>query len=134
MKKIILLSLIISLLVTSCNEKEICLEQYKFLQKDSCNIIVTENITKNTSIKINYLKIKGIDIKTQKSKVFETSPRTWNALAEYINIGDTVVKKNGEAIMYVYKRDSIVEMNEVDICNQDFDWENLIRIKLRNNE
>lgn len=126
--------MIVLFFYTSCDNKKICLEQYKYLQQDSCNIVVTENITKNSSIGINSLKIKGIDVITQKEIIFETSPRTWNALAEYISVGDTVVKKSDEAIMYVFKTESIVEMNEVGICNEDFDWDNLIKIQSRNNE
>ncbi len=131
MKKNILTFILLSLLSFSCDNDAICLEQYKDLQRNKCNIVVTENITKNSSFGHNNLKIKGKDIITQRIIPFNPSPRGWNSLADYISIGDTVVKQYGEAIMYVYKKDSIVEMNLVDICDEDFDWDKILNITLR---
>ena len=32
----------------------------------------------------------------------------WIPISEHINIGDTIIKKKGDPIIYVYKNDSII--------------------------
>ena len=123
--------ILIIFLLLSCDDKAICLDQYKELQRNQCNIVVTKNITRTSKFAHNNLKLEGKKIENHQVILFDPSPRAWNSLSDYISIGDTVLKNYGEAIMYVYKKDSIIEMNLVDICEEDFDWDNFIKITLR---
>lgn len=107
--------------------KKNCLIEYKEVQEHNCNMVVTEN--QNNSYK---LKIKGRDIESQEVILLNPEPIAWRPLSEFINFGDTVVKYESEAIMYVYKRDSIIEMTYVGLCNENFDWDNSVKISLRN--
>ena len=121
MKKEFLLSNILMLLFFSCNNSENCSSAY--FKQQNCNIVVTDNIRKSSHWATPNLKLKGIDLATGKEVLYKSKAREWGPLSDYINIGDTVVKNEGEAIMYVYKRDSIVVDDLSKICNPDFDWE-----------
>lgn len=116
------------LFYNSCNNEMNCSKVYQSIKRNNCNIVVTEN--KNNTY---YLKIKGIDIPSQEFITF-TESRMWRPLSEYINVGDTVLKNEGEPIMYVFKKDFIVEMNHVGLCNENFDWDNSVKIIMRNKE
>ena len=111
-----------------------CSKANKALQKNNCNIVVTENLNKTPHWGYHNLKIKGKDIESQKVILFNPEPRAWRPLSDYINVGDTITKNEGEAIMYVFKKDSIVEMNLVNICKEEFDWNNSVKIIMRNKE
>lgn len=131
--KKLILGLVV-LFFNSCNSESGCLEAYKIIKKYNCNIVVTENFHKSSHWHYHGLKIKGENIESQELTLFKTESRSWNSLSDYINEGDTLIKNEGEAIMYVYKKDSIVEMNLVGRCKDDFDLNNYLRISLRNNE
>lgn len=107
----------------SCDNSGNCSVSLQLAKKQSCNIIVTDNINKSSSWAIAGLKFKGINLTNGEEVLYKSDAREWNPLSDYINIGDTVVKNEGEAIMYVYKKDSIVTRNLSNICNVDFDWE-----------
>ncbi len=122
MKKEFLLSIILMLLFFSCDNSGNCSNAY--FKQQNCNIVVTDNINKSSHWGGGgHLKFKGIDLTTGEEVLYKSKAREWNPLSDYINIGDTVVKNEGEAIMYVYKRDSIVVDDLSKICNPDFDWE-----------
>lgn len=103
----------------SCNNSGNCSSAY--FKQQNCNIVVTDNINKSSHWVSADLKFKGIDPATAKEVMYKSKTRVWGPLSDYINIGDTVVKNEGEAIMYVYKKDSIVIMNLSKICKEDFD-------------
>lgn len=95
----------------------------RLAKEQNCNIIVTDNINKSSHWGGGgHLKLKGIDLITREEVLYKSNAREWNPLSDYINIGDTVVKNEGEAIMYVYKKDSIVIKNLSNMCKKDFDW------------
>ena len=119
MKKEFLLSIILMLLFFSCDNSGNCSSAY--FKQQSCNIIVTNNINKSSHWGGGHLKLKGIDLTTGEEVLYKSKAREWNTLSDYINIGDTVVKNEGEIIMYVYKKDSIVKMNLSKICKEGFD-------------
>lgn len=106
-------------MIYSCNPIENCSGAYN--KSQSCNIIVTDNINKSSHWISADLKLKGINLINGEDVLYKSKTRDWGALSDYINIGDTVVKNEGEAIMYVYKKDSIVKMDLSDICKEDFD-------------
>jgi hypothetical protein len=119
MKKEIFLSIILVLVFFSCDNSENCSNVYN--KQQNCNVVVTDNINKSSHWVSAKLKFKGIDLTTNEEILYKSKTRDWGALSDYINIGDTVVKNEGEIIMYVYKKDSIVIMNLSKICKEGFD-------------
>ena len=106
----------------SCDNSGNCSVSLQLAKEQSCNIIVTDNINKSSSWAIAGLNFKGIDLTNGEEVLYKSNAREWNPLSDYINVGDTVVKNEGEAVIYVYKKDSIVIRNLNNICNADFDW------------
>lgn len=121
MKKEIFLS--IMSMFYSCDNSSNCSVSLQLAKEQSCNIIVSNNINKNSHWGGGgMLKFKGIDIASREEVLYKSKTRSWTPLSDYINIGDTVVKMEGEEIMYVLKKDSIVIRNLSNICDTDFDW------------
>ena len=100
------------LLFISCNMNYICKNNDENL-KQICNIIV-KTWDKNTLI----MSIKGIDTSTHKLTAFKDDTRVFQGVIDYISEGDTIVKKEGELKLYVYKKDSIIICNVEDFCNK----------------
>lgn len=121
MKNLILIFLY-SLSLHSSN----CEVNYESLKRGSCNLIALEVDKKSP-----YLKIEGIDLETKRVTCFNPDSRSWHPLTDYISIGDTVVKLYGVPITTVFKKDSIVSFNYENLCDKDFNFEN---IELRNYE
>lgn len=115
---------ILILVFTCCESEESCAFNLRLTREQSSNIIVTDNINKSSHWGGNgLLKLRGITVDSQNEILFKSKSRGWSPLSDFINVGDTVVKKEGEAIMYVYKRDSIVKRDLSNMCDKDFDWE-----------
>lgn len=121
MKKILFLILSLNLLYTSCNKSNNCSVILNIDKKQSCNIVVTDNKAPIWGGD-GTLRFRGIDLNSREQVLYKSKSRGWRPLSDYINIGDTVVKNEGEAIMYVYKKDSIVIRNLSNMCKKDFDW------------
>ncbi|MFA7448885.1 MAG: hypothetical protein WCY77_10645 [Weeksellaceae bacterium] len=119
MKKSLLIILSYFIFSYSCDTGNGCSNVYN--KQQNCNVVVTYNINKSSHWVSAKLKFKGIDLTTNEEILYKSKTRDWGALSDYINIGDTVVKNEGEIIMYVYKKDSIVKMNLSKICKEDFD-------------
>src|SRR5690606_19769595 len=122
MIRILLFTLFFCILNNACDTSGSCSVYLASDKQQSCNIVVTDNINKSSRWVSASLKFKGIDLTTGKEVLYKSKTRDWSPLYIYINIGDTVVKNEGEAIMYVYKKDSIVIRNLSNMCNTDFDW------------
>ncbi|MDM1071238.1 hypothetical protein HX001_01880 [Empedobacter brevis] len=81
--------------------------------KHHCNIIV-KNIKKQTLI----LEIEGVNPVSQKPSNYKDDTRGFQGVIKYTEKGDTVVKKEGELKLYVYKKDSIIICNVEDFCKK----------------
>ena len=122
MKRNLLFTLFFCILNNACDTSGSCSVYLASNKQQSCNIVVTDNIRKSSHWATPNLKLKGIDLATGKEVLYKSKAREWGPLSDYINIGDTVVKNEGEAIMYVYKKDSIVIRDLSNMCDKDFDW------------
>lgn len=125
MKKRLIFKTALMFLLFSCNNSssDVCFGALKLIKEQECNIIVSDNINKSSHWGGGgYLKFKGIEISTGKEVIYKSKERSWLPLNEFVNVGDTVVKNEGEAIMYVYKRDSIVKRDLSNLCKSNFDW------------
>ncbi|WP_159155867.1 hypothetical protein [Empedobacter brevis] len=101
-------------IIFSCNDMDkICKESQKMRLKHHCNIIV-KNIKKQTLI----LEIEGVNPVSQKPSNYKDDTRGFQGVIKYTEKGDTVVKKEGELKLYVYKKDSIIICNVEDFCKK----------------
>ena len=116
MKKILLL--ITLSIYYGCGESQ-CNDFHKIVLNQQSNIIVDRNYnTEKSSFALGTLKLKGRNLETNKSEYFHPDTRGWQPFAQYISKGDTVLKKKGEAIMYIYKKDSIVSISYENFCDK----------------
>ena|SRR5690554_1610669 len=130
MKKTVFIILLI--ILNSCTEEFQCESTYNYFLKNNCNIVVEKNLNKSSSFAQSYLNIKGKDLNTNKVVKFKPEPRGWEPYAKYISVGDTVVKKEGEAIMRIYKKDSVITVSYDNYCNKEkFNRENILTFVLR---
>lgn len=129
MKKILFFSLLV--IFCACSKEKICLEGYKSLRQGDCNMFVEENINKSSTFAEYQLNLKGRDITTNEEVIFKPNPRGWEGYYGYINIGDTVVKKEGEPVIYVLKKDSILKISFENFCDDNFDFDKVLSVTLR---
>ena len=107
MKKIILLFFI----VTACKPFGDCELVGKEMKNDEC-LLVVEKIP---GIRDNRFDYKGINPITKKKCDCDSqiSDMWWAKYKEHIEIGDTIIKKKGELIFSIHKKDTVL----------NFDWE-----------
>ena len=131
MKKKILLSILL-LIFQACGESQ-CIDFHKLVLKQHCNLIVERNYnTEERSFSLSTLKLEGLNIETKKSEIFHPETRGWRPYTKHIAISDTVVKKQGEAIMRIYKKDSIITISYEDFCDKTkFNQDNVLKIIVR---
>lgn len=98
----IFISLITLFFVFSCSKVD-CSKYTKMLSQEECNIVV-----ESTPINSVWFKVKGYDPLTHQSKICKTNNRWWNLYAEEIEIGDTIVKKKGDLLFVIHKKDTII--------------------------
>ncbi|WP_299181314.1 hypothetical protein [uncultured Chryseobacterium sp.] len=55
-----------------------------------------------------WFEVKGYDPITHESKTCKTHNRWWNLFANEMEYGDTIVKKKGELIFAIHKKDTII--------------------------
>ena len=120
MKRNLIVILFFCVFNNSCDTSGSC--STYLAKQQNCNIVVTDNINKSSHWISADLKLKGIDLITGEEVLYKSKAREWAPLSDYINIGDTVVKIEGEAVMYVYKKDSIIIRNLSNMCKKNFDW------------
>ncbi|MNJ99452.1 hypothetical protein D3C87_172280 [compost metagenome] len=99
--KIFIAVLLLSLI--SCAD---CDSLAKAYSEDECLLIV-ERIPLQSENFFNY-KGRHPITKTKCSCKSETSYRWWDIYEDKINIGDTIIKKKGELIFSIHKKDTIL--------------------------
>ena len=97
---------ILIIIIFFCISCDNCERFYDDINNLESNIIVTKNLTKEQSFP--KVVIEGLRLKTTKKETLSTQNRMWIPISEHINIGDTIIKKKGDPIIYVYKNDSII--------------------------
>ena len=106
--------IMIILFFISCDN---CEKFYDDINNLESNIIVTKNLTKEQSFPKVF--IEGLSLKTKNKEILSTENRSLIGISKYIKIGDTVIKKKGEPIMHVYKKDSIIIRSFENFCNKE---------------
>lgn len=97
-------AIIILLSVVSCYN---CDSLGRAYREDECLLIV-ERIP---SMSENFFNYEGRYPITEKkcSCKSETSYRWWGLYKDNINIGDTIIKKKGELVFHIHKKDTILD-------------------------
>lgn len=60
---------------------------------------------------LNYpdlFKTKGYDPNTRETKIYEDGNRWLDFYKKEIEVGDTIVKKRGELMFYIHKKDTVI--------------------------
>lgn len=86
----------------SCDNKQDCSWYAKIDRENECLIIV-DKLPNGP-----YFKAKGKHLKTNKESECFDGSRWWTQYAKYIEIGDTIIKKKGELIFSIHKKDTIL--------------------------
>ena len=99
MKNIIFTFLLI--LFQSCVD---CNSYTKIISEDECNLVVEIPPSEYP----NLFKTKGYDPVTKEKKICDNGNRWWNEYKKEIEKGDTIVKKKGELVFYIHKKDTVI--------------------------
>jgi len=111
------MKLIYILILLFCISCDNCERFYQDINNLESDLIVTKNLTREQSFP--KVVIEGLNLKTKSKETLSTQNRSWIGISKYIKIGDTVIKKKGEPIMYVYKKDSIIIRSFENFCNKE---------------
>lgn len=102
MKKIIILLLGISLL-SSCLSPD-CEKLANYDRKKECLLI----IKKMPFFDTRYLNAEGIRLKTGEYCKCRDDDNWWTQYSDYMSVGDTIIKRKGELVFYIHKKDTIL--------------------------
>ena len=94
-------SLILCFLIICCVD---CERSRNYILEDEFNLVVIIP----TSEYPNLFKIKGYDPISKEEKFYEDGNRWLDFYKREIEEGDTIVKKKGELIFYIHKKDTII--------------------------
>ncbi len=111
------MKLIYILILLFCISCDNCERFYQDINNLESDLIVTKNLTREQSFP--KVVIEGLNLKTKSKETLSTQNRSWIGISKYIKIGDTVIKKKGEPIMYVYKKDSNIIRSFENFCNKE---------------
>jgi len=81
-----------------------CEKSTRTMAEDECNLV----IQKPPSEYPDLFKAKGYDPITKEEKICINSNRWWSLYINEIEEGDTIVKKKGELIFYIHKKDTLI--------------------------
>ncbi|PJJ62909.1 hypothetical protein [Chryseobacterium geocarposphaerae] len=98
------LYIILLLTLIACSKED---HHSKYLQRmadEECFLVVNVPPRDNSV----WFVVKGYDPITHESKVCKTHNRWWNLFANEMEFGDTLVKKKGELIFEIRKKDTII--------------------------
>jgi hypothetical protein len=102
MRKVFILLLSFRLCISCLNPD--CEGSVKIDKENECNII----LKKEPSTSQAYLNLEGVDIKTRKPCKCKDKGRWWLTFRDYMSVGDTLIKRKGELVFYIHKKDTIL--------------------------
>lgn len=92
----------------SCNIKADCNAFEEHYRNDEYCSIIVEIPPKPSSV---YFKTIGRSLKDGKPCKCEEESRWWATFSDQIKKGDTIIKKKGELIFYIHKRNKTIKIN-----------------------
>ena len=93
--------LILCFLIICCVD---CERSRNYILEDEFNLVVIIPMSEYP----NLFKIKGYDPISKEEKFYEDGNRWLDFYKKEIEEGDTIVKKKGELIFYIHKKDTII--------------------------
>lgn len=101
--------IIILLYLVSCQPFGDCKEYAEDCKEDECLLIVEKIPTD----KYHVFDYEGINLVTKEKCDCDsdTSDRWWDDYNEYIEIGDTLIKRKGELTFNIHKKDTVLSFN-----------------------
>lgn len=102
MKKIIISLTRISLL-SYCFKID-CKENAESDKKNECIMI----LEKEPSTSQAYLDLYGVDMNTRKPCHCKDNGHWWLTFRDDMSVGDTLIKRKGELVFYIHKKDTIL--------------------------
>ena len=99
MKNIIFIFLFV--FFQSCSD---CDSYTQIIAEEECDLVVEVPPSQYSEL----FKTKGYDPTTKETKFSESANRWWNQYKKEINKGDTIVKKKGELVFYIHKKDTVI--------------------------
>lgn len=99
--------LLFSILFVSC-EKIDCQKLSQIKREYECLLIV-KNLNDNSSV-YNF-EIEGRSLKSKKDTLYKQENRWFCSYYKYIEKGDTIIKRKGELIFNIHKKDTILSFN-----------------------
>ncbi|MDP9957613.1 hypothetical protein J2X97_003282 [Epilithonimonas hungarica] len=100
MKNIIIL-LFLSVFLQSCID---CKDYIDDISRDECNLVVERPPSEYPDL----FKTKGYDPITKDVKTYRDGNRWLDFYKKEIEEGDTIVKKKGELVFYIHKKDTVI--------------------------
>lgn len=99
---------VILLIFTSCLDVD-CKHSADIARKQEC-LLIFDELPAFTSYKLD---AKGIHLITKEECECSDENRWWSRYSTYLKKGDTIIKKKGELIFSIHKKDTVLS----------FDWE-----------
>lgn len=93
--------LFLLIFIQSCTD---CKRDTETAYKDECSLVVEIPPSEYP----NLFKTKGYDPITKEKEMVDNENRWWDEYKKEIAVGDTIVKKKGELIFYIHKKDTII--------------------------
>lgn len=97
---------IFSFIISSCDFRTDCNAFEKERRKENC-VMIVEVPPKPSSV---YFKTIGKDLNNKKC-ICEEESRWWATFSDEIEKGDTIIKRKGELIFEIHKKDTILKYN-----------------------
>ncbi|CVK17180.1 hypothetical protein Ga0061079_1197 [Apibacter mensalis] len=69
-----------------------------------CLLIIEQELSTSTP----YLNAKGRNLLTKEPCECKDEGRWWVQYREYMSVGDTLIKRKGELVFYIHKKDTIL--------------------------
>jgi hypothetical protein len=95
-------------LFVSCNIKTDCVAFEKHYRNEELCSMIVEIPPRAGSV---YFKAIGRNIKDGKPCECEEESRWWATFSNEIEKGDTIIKRKGELIFYIHKKDTVLTFN-----------------------
>jgi hypothetical protein len=103
MKNVVILFLLLCGLMVSCLKID-CDKAAQAARDRKCLLIIEKELSTSTP----YLKAKGINLETGEPCECEDKGRWWVQYRDYMSVGDTIIKKKGELILNIHKKDTVL--------------------------
>ena len=108
MRKSVIIVFFVTVFLNSCEGIE-CGKLENSYRLTECLLIVSK--INNEEFSSYTFNVKGISLTTGKDTLYKEDNRWFGSFYKYINTGDTIIKREGELIFNIHKKDTIMSFN-----------------------